>query len=181
MEIPGAPSVHAASLFMRVRTLTDIVGLPSFSSPSFSSAKDNRYLTILSNSNGFPSSTQRSEAQFHITLASLCQSSTYGDAWATPLEFWSKDVHYGLGGDYGISSGRLIRLAHQIGSYFHVYFFHLNRFRTARFGRTGADSGTDYAPLHVINLHGSLFRPRVLCDDEHITSWAVCYMFISRR
>ncbi|KAF9511762.1 hypothetical protein BS47DRAFT_1394858 [Hydnum rufescens UP504] len=93
MEFPGAPSVHAASLFMRVRTLTDIVGcFPSFSSPSFSFAKDNRYLTILSNSNGFPSSTQRSEAQFHIPLASLCQSSTYGDAWETPLEFWSKDV-----------------------------------------------------------------------------------------
>jgi hypothetical protein len=159
---------------------------------------------------GFPSSTQKSEAQLYVPLSSLRRSSMYGDALAIPWEVWSKDVYFqnDFGGDYEISGGRLIHFTHsreQLGSHFHVSVFDLNRFRAAGIGRTSADARTDCAPFHAIKLdvlpgeiqmerslhnhlasrsfalHVSPSRPRVLCDDEHNLFWAGCCMFIPRH
>jgi hypothetical protein len=86
-----------------------------------------------------------------------------------------------------------------------VSLFDLNRSRVGRVSMTDADPSTDYplsdarkrdpfrggkkvimkGPLpdylasRSVNLDGSGLTPHLICDDEHILLWVVCYVFVS--
>jgi hypothetical protein len=148
-------------------------------------------------------------ARFDVPLSSLRRYPMDGDASAIPWEVWSKDVYFRQGRmHYEMIGGRLIhfRYPFMTDSPCRVSLFDLNRPRARGPGVISADPWKDYAPPHAIrsnrltdpgeirmgrpppvplvsrnvSLDGSFLPPRVICDDEHIIFWVVCYMFVPR-
>ncbi|KAF9514406.1 hypothetical protein BS47DRAFT_1392529 [Hydnum rufescens UP504] len=162
----------------------------SFPCPSFRLAEDSCYLTIQYGSYG-----ERLRARFHVPLSSLCRSPMQRDTLAILWEFERHRI------DYGMSGGRLIHYmpSVELDSRLDVSVFDLNWSRARRLGKISADPHADDAPFHSMesdlwrseigmegprpvylasrsfSLDGSLDSPHMICDDEHMISWALTY------